>query len=237
MNAIPNQKVKTEETMLDFEITFKDLGEKTRFPSELDTSKLKLDVGCGGSEQYCANTVRGDINVDVRKPLKKVENFVLCDVNYLPFPEGLFQKVFFYDVIEHLENPFKALSEIYNVLCEKGVVELSTPNSLHWRNFFRAMRDKDLLLTCDCDSKYKPDHIVTWTDAEMRSLLLKAGFSEIAFNWRILAITLIHDPRHAKIDLMVFKLFPFFKRVTARAMIVSAMKTKVNGRNQLTFLH
>lgn len=223
-----NQKVKTEKTMLGFEVTLRDLGEKTRFPSKLDTSKLKLDVGCGGSEQYCANTVRGDINVDVRKPLKKLENFVLCDVYYLPFPEGVFQKVFFYDVIEHLENPFKALSEIYNVLCEKGVLEISTPNPLHWRNFFRAMRDKDILLTCDCDSKYKPDHIVTWTDAEMRSLLLKAGFSDITFNWRILTITLISNPRHAKIDLVVFKSFPFFKRVTARAMIVFAMKIKVD---------
>jgi anaerobic magnesium-protoporphyrin IX monomethyl ester cyclase len=41
------RNVKTENTMLGFKDSLKDLGKKTRFPSKLDMSNLKLDVGCG----------------------------------------------------------------------------------------------------------------------------------------------------------------------------------------------
>jgi hypothetical protein len=96
---------------------------------------------------------------------------------------------------------------------------LSTPNPVHWRNFLRALRNKDLLLTP------VPDHIATWIDAEMRNILLRAGFNHIIIHFEILEVTRKYDSHHMKYDLPLFKLSSFFRRVTGRSMIVTAIKT------------
>jgi ubiquinone/menaquinone biosynthesis C-methylase UbiE len=49
------------------------------------------------------------------KPEKKIPNFVLCDAQSLPFRECVFEKVYFYDVLEHLEKPVQCLQEIKRV--------------------------------------------------------------------------------------------------------------------------
>jgi hypothetical protein len=51
-----DRNVKTESNMLGFEVSLKDLRKKTLFPSKLDTSNLKLDVGC-------VSKPTGDVNV------------------------------------------------------------------------------------------------------------------------------------------------------------------------------
>jgi SAM-dependent methyltransferase len=178
-----------------------------------------LDVG-SGSAAYTGAQSRGEINIDIGKPKVVPDNFVQCDAHHLPFRTGIFDKAFFYDVIEHLDSPLKALKEICRVISSGGAVELSTPNPLHWRNFLRALRNKDILLTP------VPDHITTWTDAEMRNIMTRAGFSRIGINFELLKATREGDYGHMKYDLPLFKLSNFFRRVTGRAMIVKAVKKK-----------
>ncbi|MCW4008654.1 MAG: class I SAM-dependent methyltransferase [Candidatus Bathyarchaeota archaeon] len=91
---------------------------------------MMLDVGCGHLSSHLS---RANVNIDICKPFKVPENFVLADAHYLPFLDKIFEKVYFYDVIEHVENPTKCLREIYRVLKNGGKVEISTPNPLHWR--------------------------------------------------------------------------------------------------------
>jgi len=126
-----------------------------------------LDVGCGGSEQFKLHKVRGDINCDLLKPSFKIPNFVLCDVQHLPFKRNGFDKVFMYDVLEHLGNPLEALLEVKRVLRRKGILELGTPNALYLPKIIRSM----------FRGTYSPyrDHIITWGKAELNNLFSRAG--------------------------------------------------------------
>lgn len=174
---------------------------------------LILDVGCG---HLASHVPRGNVNVDIQKPFHRPSNFVLSNANYLPFRNTLFDKVFFYDVIEHVENPSKCLREIHRVLKKKGVVEISTPNCLHWRKFFRASRGKQLELS-------GREHIATWTNIEMEILLENNAFENIHMEYRILKATEKYDSqKHILLD----KLMQNFlhSAISGRNMIVTATK-------------
>ena len=75
-----------------------------------------IDVGCGLAWE-------GDVNVDVKKPCE-----VLADCFFLPFKKGSFKKAILHHVIEHLENPEKALDEILRVA---DFVEVVVPAGWH----------------------------------------------------------------------------------------------------------
>lgn len=107
-----------------------------------------LDVGCGFQP-------RGDVNCDlyVKDSLnhrnqgegntinaKRVPNFVVCDAQFLPFQDRVFQTVFCAQVIEHLENPIVLLRELARVSCWKVQVETvhRFGENLTWRRKERA---------------------------------------------------------------------------------------------------
>lgn len=131
---------------------------------------MKLDIGSGGGTKFKPSP-RGDINCDISVPSTKVQNFIRCDAHFLPFKQNIFERVFLYNVIEHLEAPFKALKEVYEVLIERGTLELATPNALHILKVVRAAKR----------GFYSPeeDHIATYGLPELKSLLEKVGFKQI----------------------------------------------------------
>jgi len=130
-----------------------------------------LDIGCGGSEDFKIQKVRGDVNCDILKPAFKIRNFVLCDAHYLPFKASSFSQVFMYEVLEHLESPFKALKNIQYVLKRGGKLNLTTPNGLHILKIARSVKR----------GFYSPhqDHVAIWNLPELKILLQKVGFKEI----------------------------------------------------------
>ncbi len=86
---------------------------------------MKLDVGCG-------DRPTGDVNCDLhvrdighrtgRKGIlgetidsRRTKDFVVCDVQFLPFRAGVFEQVYSWHVIEHVENPFLMLKEMIRV--------------------------------------------------------------------------------------------------------------------------
>lgn len=79
--------------------------------------------------------------------------------------------MFLYDVVEHLENPLKALREIYEVLIEGGILELGTPNALFILKVARAVKR----------GFYSPheNHIATYGLPELKSLLERARFKQV----------------------------------------------------------
>jgi len=129
-----------------------------------------LDVGCGSGYYQKASKFRGAINIDVLKPEKKIPSFVLCDAQNLPFKESVFKKVYFYDVLEHLEKPVQCLKEIKRVTENKGVIILGTPNAL----FFPK------ILLSFIKGKYYPDkgHIATYGLPELENLLRYTNFKK-----------------------------------------------------------
>jgi len=90
----------------------------------MDTRKIEtLDVGCG-------NHPRGDVNVDLylnewtmhcdsKNPIyidsKYIPNPIKADASYLPFKNETFDSVLLDNILEHLDNPTKALKEALRV--------------------------------------------------------------------------------------------------------------------------
>ena len=83
---------------------------------------------------------------------------VVCDVCDMPFPDNSFDAVFLIEVLEHVHNPPKALSEIYRVLKPGGNLIFSVPFifPLHDRpgDYFRYTKYGLKLLLSDYDQIY-----------------------------------------------------------------------------------
>lgn len=93
---------------------------------------MKIDVGCGSSPS-------GDVNCDLflvdighrtgstiilgqtLNP-REIENFTLCDAQYLPFRDNAFDEAYSSHVIEHVKNPFLVLKEMIRVAKCKIVI-------------------------------------------------------------------------------------------------------------------
>jgi len=136
---------------------------------------LTLDIGCGYNEAFKNAQFHGNINVDIRKPLIRIPNFIQCDTHFLPFRPDTFDLVFFFEVIEHVESPLKALKQIRYVLKEKGHLNLTTPNGLHILKIARSIKR----------GFYSPheDHISIWNLPELKQLLQKANFKHIQISY------------------------------------------------------
>ena len=58
----------------------------------------------------------------------KSSNKVQCDATKLPFKDGYFSQVIILDVLEHIKDHEKALSEIHRVLKKNGRLAICVPN-------------------------------------------------------------------------------------------------------------
>lgn len=104
------------------------------------TSKI-LDVGTGTGNFIAAISHEGylesygcDIDDYVNLQARKLfQEFKVIDVSFepLPWPDGFFDAVTAWEVLEHLENPHHALREIYRVLKPRGLLIFSVPNVFH----------------------------------------------------------------------------------------------------------
>lgn len=135
-----------------------------------------LDVGCGAGEFEEGSIRRGSINIDIRKPKNKPQNFVLCDCQRLPFQADTFSKALIMDVIEHLEKPVDALKELKRVVMPKGKIILGTPNALFFPKVVRTW----------IKGVYLPhkDHIITFGVPELQNILKRTGFKSFKIEAR-----------------------------------------------------
>lgn len=174
---------------------------------------MKLDIGCGGSEEFKIHNVRGDVNCDILKPAYKILNFIQCDAQHLPFKDEAFEQVIMFDIIEHLHSPFKALKEAWRVLKTGGILHLGTPNALYLPK----------IISSAIRGYYIPhkDHIQTWGKPELESLLNKTGF-----NPSVKYETYIDEKKHWFLELLN-KICPF-PALKHRQLYVKAYKLSKN---------
>jgi ubiquinone biosynthesis O-methyltransferase len=100
-----------------------------------------LDVGCGTGIPSEKLKRFGEVyGIDISpKSIEEVQKYNRCDKCYvgvaeeLPFENGMFDVVVCTEVIEHLLDPSKALSEMNRVLIGGGHLIISTPNPWYWR--------------------------------------------------------------------------------------------------------
>ncbi|MBV9010104.1 MAG: methyltransferase domain-containing protein [Verrucomicrobia bacterium] len=80
-----------------------------------DGSDLILHIGAGATSRKYPNCVELEYNVFANTD-------VVGDAHALPFRDGIFDRVFAFNVFEHLAQPAKAAAEIWRVLKPAGAV-------------------------------------------------------------------------------------------------------------------
>lgn len=155
--------------------------------------KIVLDAGCG--EGFTLNKLmlnqigQGIEGVEYTKesialgkklfPKAKIKQGSIYD---LPYKEGVFDLVVCTEVLEHLENPHKALLEIIRV--SKKYIILSVPNEPFFRlaNFLRGKYVTEF--------GNSPGHINHWTVFSFQKFIKKSGVKVrkilLPFPWTII---------------------------------------------------
>ena len=110
-----------------------------RWAALLAPGRRVLDAGSGtgfGTEILAragAGRADGfDVNLEVvehaRERAGDAADFAVGDLNRIPYGDDAFDLVTCFEAIEHVEDPFRALSELRRVLAPGGVLLVSTPN-------------------------------------------------------------------------------------------------------------
>jgi SAM-dependent methyltransferase len=114
-----------------------------RWAAQFARGRRVLDAGCGtaygsellataGAAEVVGIDVARDVLGSVRPRVAESVRLDVADVCQLPYDDGAFDLVVCFNVIEHLENPRRALDELARVLAADGLFLVSTPNrSVH----------------------------------------------------------------------------------------------------------
>ncbi|MFC1454936.1 class I SAM-dependent methyltransferase [Candidatus Undinarchaeota archaeon] len=106
----------------------------------LDKTKNFLDIGCAATNGEITNYISSfakkttGIDIDgegIKKAIthqKKNATFVIANIEKLPFKDNSFDIISCTEVIEHVQNPGVAASEMNRVVAKNGAIYLTTPN-------------------------------------------------------------------------------------------------------------
>ncbi|MGH7361217.1 MAG: class I SAM-dependent methyltransferase [Candidatus Methylomirabilales bacterium] len=142
------------------------------FPPWIGQGRL-LDVGCGSGKFLRQMGAVGwrltGIEVDAEAAARAREvtpNVFVGDPTEAPFPEGSFDLITAFHVIEHLPDPLGALRNLVRWLAPGGLLIVEVPNAAGWgaRLFGRYWSGLDF-----------PRHLVHFTPATMTLMVEKAG--------------------------------------------------------------
>jgi len=91
-----------------------------------------LDAGCGEGTplilRYYRSRIGRLVGVDIQAPKeKKMDEFVLCDLENIPLIDATFDVIICYFVIEHLRQPQKVFAEFWRLLADGGILIFRTP--------------------------------------------------------------------------------------------------------------
>lgn len=148
--------------------------------------ELILDIGCGNARDILQILSTGAkvVGVDISEGMVSSAKNALAacgiyqvmlqvgDATTLPFLDRKFDKILCSEVIEHIPDAQKALTEMWRVLKPGGSVVLSTPNPMSWYGFERYIVWQGILRrkwNHPCDQ---------WRSvATLKRMVLSAGFS------------------------------------------------------------
>ena len=173
---------------------YEDLWE--RLPDELEPPSLErrlaflrgsvcvgdraLDVGCGAGEFTAAMAQAGAAPVGVEVAEAAIErararhpelDFRLVPIEGpLPFEDGSFELVWASEVIEHVTDTARWLSEVRRVLVPRGRLLVTTPSHGRLRVALGGV---------ERFSEPLGDHLHLYTKSSLRTLLSEFGFNEV----------------------------------------------------------
>ncbi len=144
-----------------------------------------LDIGAGRLAwrslltQYAASY----ISCDVTKEHQDLD--VVLDVTHgLPFPDESFETLFCCSVLEHVPEPWDALSEMYRVLIPGGIAIVSFPFLLHLHDephdYYRF-------------TQYGIEHLATSVGFQVVEMVVNGGLAHLALNLPSVAFSTIWE--------------------------------------------
>jgi 2-polyprenyl-3-methyl-5-hydroxy-6-metoxy-1,4-benzoquinol methylase len=143
---------------------------------------LDVGCGCGATGQYLKNhlTAKQVVGVEMNPAMAQqaqaiLDQVIIGDLQQidLPFEPGYFDCIICADVLEHLYDPWSALTRLSRYLTDEGYLLLSVPNVQHWSMILKLLvgrweyRDEGIL---DCT------HLRFFTRTSLRDLIQRAGF-------------------------------------------------------------
>lgn len=150
---------------------------------------LLLDVGCGNglllntAKKEGFDVIGIETNVEIAEFVKnnyniRVEEHSLEDIK---FENDTFDIITLFDVLEHLPDPMRTLSECYRISKPDGLLFLKVLNIyefyLHrfllWRALRRLLRPKTYFDSIDLQAF---DHIYHFSTCTIKNMLIKSGF-------------------------------------------------------------
>ena len=162
-----------------------------------------LDIGCGaGNMPKAIKHYRPDLEVwgadlslnAVRAALIDPEEtkFVPATGERLPFPNGFFDAVTMFDVLEHFPHPEHALQEVHRVLRPAGLFHLFLPlEKQPWTIYAPLYRARWKAKEEHCG------HVQFYSDKECRTQLERAGLAVTRQRWSV-------HPLYSMVDVAYF---------------------------------
>ena len=120
---------------------------------------------------------------------------VACDIERepLPFEDGSFDAVVFFEIFEHLRiNPISTMRDVHRVLRSGGQLLLSTPNLRSFNGLLNfVLRNKSYSCTSDVYTQYEKldtlghmGHVREYTSREVVEFLARIGFESTRLIFR-----------------------------------------------------
>ena len=118
--------------------------------------------------------------------------YVVFDAEHMPFSDRAFDAVVFLDLIEHLPNPRRFLSECRRVLKPNGVLHFFSPLEAQPGTLYQAL-DNDRPIPIHAWKLKHVGHIQRYSAPQLLQMLWDAGFEpdEISFSFHLIGQT--HD--------------------------------------------
>lgn len=144
----------------------------------ISEDKILLDIGAGRMPLSKGIKTKRTIRLD---GVKDYNPDICCDINKgLPLKKNSVDIIIAGELIEHLDNPFKFIREVYRVLKKNGTLILSTPNICSFINRFKMLSGR-LPSYCAApqDNVGFERHIVDFNLYVINKILEDAGFKVV----------------------------------------------------------
>jgi 2-polyprenyl-3-methyl-5-hydroxy-6-metoxy-1,4-benzoquinol methylase len=166
------------------------------------TGKL-LDVGCSagfflkeanahGWETHGLEYSPDTAAVAARQPGLQIKSGTLEDANY---DAHSFDVVTLWDVIEHVPDPLQTMRSVHHVLCDDGLVALSTPNidGLFPQLSYRVAKRLDYW-----PHPEPPHHLLQFSGQTLGLLLARTGFEIVATETKCIPLSFSFDLKNLR---------------------------------------
>ncbi|MCL5439121.1 MAG: class I SAM-dependent methyltransferase [Patescibacteria group bacterium] len=158
--------------------------------------KTILDVGCGEGftlqklkDNKIGEKLEGvdnsNLAISIGQKMFSDLSLKISDINHLPYNNNSFDLVVCSEVLEHLENPTKALAEIKRI--SKKYILLTVPNEPFYR-ISRFLRGINILNFGD-----HPEHINQWGIFSFKNFLINTNLKIKTINYPFPWITVLAE--------------------------------------------